>query len=478
MNDFIDEMFEMEAIETEIVASFDQEDHTKVEEEHAQREKKPRWSRRAPLLVGLLCAVLGVLLLTVVFFMRPDVQRPQIVAVRLPIAPTERGEDRTIPGVIRKKGLEEKTLKGAMPGEEKPIVSKSPKSSIVIPRRRLGDKVLIIEGIKIKEGEKIRAVERPFKVKVFRQDIPAGGIKTKERTPRTVSMREEPTARKVRKKSVKEKSLSHPITSGTVELERKKGPTKAIPLKTSELEVKRVGPGRRVEMPEEKRWEKVGVKIAKKDVKEDGTAASLRRAPSALAKPETAISAQKSALQPTQVNHTDDLHDTKGLSEYHAPSDLKDEGISLVHLAIDPSPSSETEHRVVHPKPASLIATEEEVSQFFDDYMERYNHKDISGFLSLFSPDAIQNNRDGFNEIKEIYSDFFGKSQELGYHIQDMTINIYQDAVEVVGHYKVAQKGKRASKVKVWEGDIRWVLVRENGALKIRHLDFRHQKSP
>jgi hypothetical protein len=53
--------------------------------------------------------------------------------------------------------------------------------------------------------------------------------------------------------------------------------------------------------------------------------------------------------------------------------------------------------------------------------------------------------------------------------------------VEVHGRYTVVQigkkGGKKGGKKRVWKGDIYWVLVRENGALKVRFLDFRPQKS-
>jgi len=133
--------------------------------------------------------------------------------------------------------------------------------------------------------------------------------------------------------------------------------------------------------------------------------------------------------------------------------------------------------RIVQSKPPSLIATDEEVRQFFAGYAERYTQKDIDGFLSLFSPNAVQNQRDRFDEIKRIYSDFFDKSRELQYHIEDTKIEIYQNVVEVRGRYKVVQIGRKGGKKKVWRGDIHWVLVREDGALRIRFLDFRPQRS-
>jgi hypothetical protein len=70
--------------------------------------------------------------------------------------------------------------------------------------------------------------------------------------------------------------------------------------------------------------------------------------------------------------------------------------------------------------------TEEEVRQFLEHHKERYTRKDIDGFVSQFSSKAVQNGRDGFNEIKGIYSDFIDQSQELRYHLEGTRIKIYR----------------------------------------------------
>ena len=132
--------------------------------------------------------------------------------------------------------------------------------------------------------------------------------------------------------------------------------------------------------------------------------------------------------------------------------------------------------KAVH-KQNEIVASEEEVTQFFAHYRERYARRDIEGFLSLFSSKAVQNERDGFDDIKKIYSDFFDKSQQLRYRMEDTRIEIYQNAVHVRSHYKVDQILKKGRRKKVWAGDIRWILIRENGALKIRYLDFKPEKS-
>lgn len=141
--------------------------------------------------------------------------------------------------------------------------------------------------------------------------------------------------------------------------------------------------------------------------------------------------------------------------------------------------------QTLDPKTAGV--TEEEVRQFLNHYKNRYTQKDIDGFISLFSSKAIQNERDGFDDIKKIYSDFFHQSKELRYHIEDIRIKIYKEvlifglyyerAISVKAHYTVEQTVKKTKKKKVWGGTVRWILIKEYGALRILSLDFKHQKS-
>ena len=163
-----------------------------------------------------------------------------------------------------------------------------------------------------------------------------------------------------------------------------------------------------------------------------------------------------------QTNQIDQISDPNVLTDPNHPNDLND--------------PNELNH-VSQLTPPPLLATEEEVKHFFAQYRERYNRKDIEGFLSLFSPRAVQNGMHGFDEIKEIYSGFFDQSQQLRYDIEDTQIQIYQNAVEAWGRYRIDQTPRKGRKQKVWTGDARWILLRENGDLKIRFLDFRPQES-
>lgn len=125
-----------------------------------------------------------------------------------------------------------------------------------------------------------------------------------------------------------------------------------------------------------------------------------------------------------------------------------------------------------------LIATEQEVRQFFENYIERYTGKNIDGFLSLFSPKAIQNQKDGLPGIREIYSNFFDQSQTLRYRMEGRKVEIYENAVEVKARYEIEKVMERSGEIKVWKGQGRWVLIKEGGVLKIFSIDYQHQKTP
>jgi ketosteroid isomerase-like protein len=126
----------------------------------------------------------------------------------------------------------------------------------------------------------------------------------------------------------------------------------------------------------------------------------------------------------------------------------------------------------------SLMATEQEVRGFFDQYVERYNKMDTDRFLWLFSLKAKQNQRDGLPEIRTIYSDYFNQMISLQNSIEDMKIEIYQNAAEVKARYVVAQVLKKGGEKRVLKGSARWVLIKEDGTLKIFSIDYKHGKTP
>ena len=123
------------------------------------------------------------------------------------------------------------------------------------------------------------------------------------------------------------------------------------------------------------------------------------------------------------------------------------------------------------------MTREEEVKRFFDSYVERYTLMDINGFLMFFSSRAIQNKTDDIDEIRKTYTQFFNQSQSLVYQVKNPAIKIFPDSVQVKAFYEVKQKLKTGA-TRLWKGRIEWDLVREEGALKISSLEYRHDRSP
>jgi len=212
-----------------------------------------------------------------------------------------------------------------------------------------------------------------------------------------------------------------------------------------------------------------------------------RKASPLLAKAKKQLKTQKPPPSPNQfnginqINQIDEINESNQIDQMNEPKfvtalDVPNEPNDPNALN-DPNNPNELNH-LSQLTPSSLIATEEEVKHFFTLYRQRYNRKDIDALLSLFSPRAVQNGRDGFDEIKKIYSHFFDQSKELRYHTEDTRIEIFQNAVQVRARYEIDQTGKKKGGKKVWRGVIRWILIRENGDLKIRFLDFRPQESP
>lgn len=128
------------------------------------------------------------------------------------------------------------------------------------------------------------------------------------------------------------------------------------------------------------------------------------------------------------------------------------------------------------PEPLPLLAKEDEVEQFFSYYTGRYRRKDIEGLLTCFSSKAVQNQRDGLEGIRNVYTKFFDESRELRYEVEGIRTEIYQNRIEVKARFKIDQTLKKGNKELVWTGNIRWILGREDGALKIFSLDYQNDK--
>ena len=150
----------------------------------------------------------------------------------------------------------------------------------------------------------------------------------------------------------------------------------------------------------------------------------------------------------------------------------------LLPLSLDDAIPFQTVPIAFSASKPSLMATEQEVRGFFDRYLEQYNKMNLDGFLGLFSLKAKQNQQDGLPEIRILYSDFFNQMVSVQNSIQDMKIEIYQNAAEVKARYTVTQVLRKEGEKKILKGSARWVLIKENGILKILSIDYKHDKTP
>ena len=146
-----------------------------------------------------------------------------------------------------------------------------------------------------------------------------------------------------------------------------------------------------------------------------------------------------------------------------------------------PAPKPEESVKIVRDVPKETVppplAKEEEVIEFLTRYVNQYVGKDVERFLSFFSPQVVQNQRFDYNAIKNMYTKFFEESQKLKYRVKPETIEISPSEAKVRGTYRIEQETKSGQN-KMWAGNIEWTLIREQGTLKVRTLQYQHTQKP
>jgi hypothetical protein len=118
------------------------------------------------------------------------------------------------------------------------------------------------------------------------------------------------------------------------------------------------------------------------------------------------------------------------------------------------------------------VITEMEARRFMDEYVDQYIKMDIDAFITLFSKRAIENRMLTYPDIREIYRMTFDNSASLTYDLVVSTIQIYKEGAAVAGRYEVIQALKGSPYKKVYRGNIQWELIREDGVLKIREINY------
>jgi hypothetical protein len=118
------------------------------------------------------------------------------------------------------------------------------------------------------------------------------------------------------------------------------------------------------------------------------------------------------------------------------------------------------------------VITETEARRFIDEYVDQYIKMDIDAFMTLFSKDAIENRMLTYPDIREVYRGTFDNSDSLKYDLEVITIQIYKEGASVAGRYEVVQAVKGSPHKKVYKGNIQWELIREDGVLRIKEINY------
>ncbi len=118
------------------------------------------------------------------------------------------------------------------------------------------------------------------------------------------------------------------------------------------------------------------------------------------------------------------------------------------------------------------VITEAEARRFIDEYVDQYTKMDIDAFITFFSKGAVENRMLTYADIREIYLKTFDNSESLKYDVDVSTIQIYKEGASVAGRYEVVQALKGSPYKKVYKGNIQWELIRENGILKIKEINY------
>jgi len=114
----------------------------------------------------------------------------------------------------------------------------------------------------------------------------------------------------------------------------------------------------------------------------------------------------------------------------------------------------------------------EEVRQFIDEYKGRFVKMEVDAFMALFSRDVTENRMLPYADIREAYRRTIARSQSIIYNLKIYSIQTHTRGALVRGQYEIIQSLKKGGKERVFKGDIQWEIIRENGSLKIREVNY------
>ncbi len=117
------------------------------------------------------------------------------------------------------------------------------------------------------------------------------------------------------------------------------------------------------------------------------------------------------------------------------------------------------------------VEAAEEARRFVQEYTVRFMKLELDPFMELFSRRAVENRMLPYADIREAYRKTIEGSRSIVYSLNLDPIQMYINGAYVTGRYKIIQAFKKGGKT-VFGGNIQWVLIRENGSLKIREVNY------
>ena len=143
--------------------------------------------------------------------------------------------------------------------------------------------------------------------------------------------------------------------------------------------------------------------------------------------------------------------------------------ISLIYFLVM-NPLS-VKAQVPPPYEVQKAITMEEARQFIDEYSARFIKLELDPFMDLFSKRAVENRMLPYADIRRAYQKTIAGSRSIMYQLKIYTIQTSLQSALVRGRYEIVQTFKKGGEA-AFKGDIQWDLIRENGVLKIREVDY------
>ena len=144
----------------------------------------------------------------------------------------------------------------------------------------------------------------------------------------------------------------------------------------------------------------------------------------------------------------------------------------LVFLSLIMTPSLSIGAQAPSLAESPQAVKEEEVRQFIDEYKDRFVKMEIDGFMALFSRGATENRMLPYTDIEEAFRRTAIVSRSLSYWVEIYSIQTYSQSAFVSGRYEIIQAFKGIWRKRAFRGDIQWALVRKNGSLRIREINY------